>query len=115
MPFIYLSIIASILVVIGYIPEIYSIYRSKKADIENIYIWLIWSCASIFSISFCILNEEYYVMSTYIIIFIMNSTTLLLKLYYFYQNKQNNNKQNMILNKAENDNNIVVLNPLQQI
>jgi CDP-diglyceride synthetase len=109
MPFIYLSIIGSILVIIGYIPEIYYIIKHKKADIENIYIWLIWSCASIFSLSYCLLNNQFYVMATYIIIFIMNTSTLLIKLYYFYNNNNNNN------NIFEIDKETQVINPILNI
>ena len=93
MKYIYLSIISSILVIIGYIPEISFILKTKQATIDNLYIWFIWCCASIFSIIFCALNEEYNPMSTHIIIFSMNSSTFLLKLYY-YNSKGNGNNNN---------------------
>ena len=94
MQYIFLSIIASIFVIIGYIPEITSILKTKQSTMDNLYIWFIWSCGSIFSITFCILNEEYYNMSTHVIIFTMNSTTFLLKLYYYKKNNYSN--QNII-------------------
>lgn len=117
--YIYLSIIASTFVVVGYIPEFINIIKTKQSTIENLYIWFIWSVGSIFSITFCLLNEEYFAMSTHIIIFSMNSTTFLLKLYYynsssffkiiepnifFIQDKYNNNN---IENSDE------VINPIQ--
>ena len=58
MEYIILSIIASFFVIIGYIPEINNILKTKQATIDNLYIWFIWSCASIFSITFCLLNEN---------------------------------------------------------
>jgi hypothetical protein len=118
MQYIFLSIIASIFVIIGYIPEITSILKTKHATIDNLYIWFIWSCGSIFSITFFILNEEYYAMSTYIILFIMNSATFLLKLYYYkksnYLNQNvieynyNNETISPIQKKFINTNNIIV-------
>jgi hypothetical protein len=114
MDYIYLSIIASLFVIIGYIPEITNILKTKTATIENLYIWFIWSCGSIFSISFCALNEEYYAMSTHVIIFTMNSSTFLLKLYYYkkpllkYTLFNNFDKKPNI----NTDNNAVIFNPL---
>ena len=107
MQYIFLSIIASIFVIIGYIPEITSILKTKQATIDNLYIWFIWSCGSIFSITFCLLNEEYYAMSTHVIIFTMNSSTFLLKLYYY--KKPNYSKQNVIDNIGEE-----TISPIQE-
>jgi hypothetical protein len=36
----YLSITSSILVVLGYLPEIYSVIINKKSNITNIPIWI---------------------------------------------------------------------------
>ena len=82
MDYFFLSIIASIFVILGYLPEFYDIIKTKHATMENIAIWFIWSTGSLFSITYCALNEEYYVMSTHVVIFTMNFTTFILKLYY---------------------------------
>lgn len=104
--YIYLSIVASIFVVIGYIPEFINIVKTKQSTIENLYIWFIWSCGSIFSITFCALNEEYFAMSTHVIIFSMNSSTFLLKLYYY---------KPCLTNKYENNIKYIddIINPIQ--
>jgi hypothetical protein len=104
--YIYLSIIASIFVVVGYIPEFINILKTKQSTIENLYIWLIWSCGSIFSITFCAINEEYFAMSTHVIIFSMNSSTFLLKLYYYKRG---------IINKYDNNIKYIddIINPIQ--
>jgi hypothetical protein len=110
MRYISLSIIASILVIIGYIPEIKNIIKTKSATIDNLYIWLIWSTGSIFSITFCFLNEEYYAMSTHVIIFTMNSTTLLIKFYYY---KKSLNKNNSLFIQDTDIETNTIINPLQ--
>jgi uncharacterized protein with PQ loop repeat len=104
--YIYLSLIASIFVVVGYIPEFINIIKTKQSTIENLYIWFIWSCGSIFSITFCALNEEYFAMSTHVIIFSMNSSTFLLKLYYYKPDKINKYDNNI---KYIDD----IINPIQ--
>ena len=101
MQYIYLSIISSILVIIGYIPEISSIIKTKQATIDNLYIWC---CGSVFSIAFCALNEEYYPMSTHIIIFTMNSSTFLLKLYYYNKSNYNLKPTNDVLFITDTEN-----------
>jgi uncharacterized protein with PQ loop repeat len=103
----FLSIIASILVVLGYLPEFYDICKTKTATIENMYIWFIWSAANIFSIVYCILNQYYYIMITHIIVFSMNSTTFLLKYYYIYLYKPPIHIK--ISNEIENNINDVVI------
>ena len=113
MDYIYLSIIASILVIVGYIPEITSILKTKTANIDNIYIWFIWSCGSIFSITFCYLNQEYYAMSTHVIIFTMNSTTFLLKLYYYQKVSNLTNHQHSLFKEQDDALSNSTINPLQ--
>lgn len=82
MNYFFLSVIASIFVILGYLPEFYDIIKTKHATMENITIWFIWSTGSLFSITYCALNKEYYAMSTHVVIFTMNFTTFLLKFYY---------------------------------
>lgn len=79
-----LSIISSVLVMLGYLPEFYDICKNKKANLENMYIWLVWAAANIFSIAYCLINQYYYVMITYVLVFVMNFATFILKYYYVY-------------------------------
>lgn len=108
MQYIYLSIISSVLVIVGYIPEISSILKTKQATIDNLYIWFIWCCSSVFSIIFCALNAAYLPMSTHIIILSMNTSTFILKLYYYNKSTSITIKNDILfLNETEN--------PLQQV
>jgi len=92
MDYTFLSIMASVLVVIGYLPEFYSIIKNKSKDVGNIYIWIIWTTSSSLSVIYCILIEEYYVMVTNIIILLMNFLTFLLKYYYLHYYKEIENE-----------------------
>ena len=85
-----ISIFASILIILGYLPEFYALYKSKEAKIENAYIWIIWTIGSILALLYGILNEQYYLIATQITVFIMNSITLFSKVYYIYCYKSNN-------------------------
>ena len=84
MNYYFLSIIASIFVILGYIPEFYTIITCKKKDVGNIYIWLIWTTGNVFSIAYCVMISEYYIMATNIIILFMNFSVFMLKYYYLY-------------------------------
>lgn len=55
MNYFFLSIIASVFVILGYIPEFYTIITCKKKDVGNVYIWLIWTTGNTFSIAYCVL------------------------------------------------------------
>uniref|UniRef100_A0A6C0E2K5 PQ-loop repeat-containing protein n=1 Tax=viral metagenome TaxID=1070528 RepID=A0A6C0E2K5_9ZZZZ len=104
MDYFFLSIIASIFVILGYLPELYDIIKTKYATMENITIWFIWSAGSLFSITYCALNQEYYIMSTHVVIFTMNFTTFLLKFYYvkIYPKYTNTNILQDITSKHDN-------------
>ena len=84
MNYFFLSIISSIFVILGYIPEFYTIITYKKKDVGNVYIWLIWTTGNTFSITYCILIHEYYIMATNIIILLMNFSIFILKYYYLH-------------------------------
>ena len=79
-----ISIIASILIILGYLPEFYILYKLKKAKLENIYIWIIWTSGSFLALLYGILNKQYYLIASQITVFIMNIITLFSKLYYIY-------------------------------
>jgi uncharacterized protein with PQ loop repeat len=85
----YLSILSSILVAIGYLPEYYILIKNKKVKFENIYIWLIWTCGSMLSVIYGILNKQYFLMATQYTVVILNFSTLLLKLFYYYNSNNN--------------------------
>jgi len=79
-----LSIIGSVLIILGYLPEFYALYKVKEAKIENAYIWIIWTSGSLLALLYGILNEQYYLIATQITVFLMNTLTLLSKIYYIY-------------------------------
>lgn len=64
--------------------EFYSIITYKKKDVDSIYIWLIWTSGNTFSVAYCVLIHEYYIMATNIIILMMNFSVFMLKYYYLY-------------------------------
>ena len=79
-----ISIVASILIILGYLPEFYALYKLKEAKIENAYIWIIWTSGSLLALLYGILNKQYYLIATQITVFIMNIITLFSKIYYIY-------------------------------
>lgn len=76
-----ISIVASILIILGYLPEFYTLYKIKKVEMENAYIWIIWTIGSFLALLYGILNEQYYLIATQITVFLMNIITLLCKIY----------------------------------
>jgi uncharacterized protein with PQ loop repeat len=79
-----ISIIASVLIILGYLPEFYELYKTKEAKIGNAYIWIIWTTGSLLALLYGTLNEQYYLIATQITVFLMNILTLLSKIYYIY-------------------------------
>jgi uncharacterized protein with PQ loop repeat len=79
-----ISIVASILIILGYLPEFYTLYKIKKVEMENAYIWIIWTIGSFLALLYGILNEQYYLIATQITVFLMNIITLLCKVYCMY-------------------------------
>lgn len=79
-----ISIVASILIILGYLPEFYTMYKIKKVEMENAYIWIIWTIGSFLALLYGILNEQYYLIATQITVFLMNIITLLCKIYCMY-------------------------------
>lgn len=92
MDYTFLSIMASVLVVIGYLPEFYTIIVYKNKEVGNMYIWIIWTTSSSLSVIYCALIKEYYVMVTNVIILLMNFLTFLLKYYYLHCYKEIQNE-----------------------
>ena len=93
----YISIIASSLAIIGYVPEIYfsihSYYNpSNKFNnqiVQNVS-WTIWAISSILSISYSVLNKEYFFLANYSITLSLNLTTLFVKSVYNHHSSSNN-------------------------
>lgn len=82
----YLSIASSILVVIGYIPELYnlsySIYLDKPYnESSNKIIWLIWIGASSLGCAYGICVKDNYLITNYGINTLLNSSIFLLRNY----------------------------------
>lgn len=82
MPYQYLSIISSIFVVLGYLPEIYIVIINKKSNITNIPIWIIWLLSSGLGIIYCGLNQNY------LINFFLCLVTFILNMFFLYYNKK---------------------------
>lgn len=78
MKYIYLSIMASSFVVIGYFPEIYLTILQKNPSGYSFGIWLI---AGFFSISYNVLNEEYFGAVNYSINTFLTIIVLLVKIH----------------------------------
>lgn len=98
----YLSVTSSTLVIIGYIPEIYTIIKKKKSNVSNIPIWVIWLLSNGLGIIYCGLTDNYLIMINYSINFFFCGLTSLLNIYFFYNDKKikpltNNNESDKIL------------------
>ena len=85
----YLSIISSVLIILGYLPEYYIMIKTKEAKIESSIIWIIWTSGSLLTIIYGLLNDQYYLMTSQYTVFGMNLLTLILKIYYIYYNIDN--------------------------
>ena len=98
----YLSIVSSVLVVIGYVPElynlIYSIFMNKPYnEYSNKLIWMIWIFASSFGLSYGICIKDKYLIINYGINTLLNTSIFLLR-NYKNNNNNNNNYENSIIN-----------------
>jgi hypothetical protein len=78
MKYIYLSIIASSFVVVGYFPEIYLTILQKNPSGYSFGIWLI---AGFFSILYNVLNDEYFGAVNYSINTFLTVIVLLVKIH----------------------------------
>ena len=87
MKYIYLSIIASSFIVVGYFPEIYLTILQKNPSGYSFGLWLI---AGFFSITYNVLNEEYFSAINYSVNTFLTVIVLILKI---------NSKQKEILQK----------------
>lgn len=90
MKYVYLSIISSGFVIIGYLPEIYSTITQKKNFPTAQYSSTIWLLAGVFGIIYSSLNDETFITVNYSINTLLNVTILLLKQYYKCKNEIKN-------------------------
>jgi hypothetical protein len=82
MKYVYLSIISSGFVIIGYLPEIYiTFYQIKNVNSAR-YSSTIWLLAGIFGIIYSSLNDEDFITINYSINTLLNLSILILKFYY---------------------------------
>jgi hypothetical protein len=78
MGFEYLSIIANVLVVIGYFPEFYSLLFDVEIKITTS-IWLIWITSGGFSVAYAITNGDTYIIVNSSICLSMNTLMFIAK------------------------------------
>jgi hypothetical protein len=89
MKYVYLSIIASSFVVVGYFPEVYLTILQKNPSGYSFGLWLI---AGFFSIAYNVLNEEYFSAINYSV----NTFLTLIVLFVKIQSKRVENLQKII-------------------
>ena len=78
MKYVYLSIIASSFVVVGYFPEVYLTVLQKNPGGYSFGLWLI---AGLFSILYNVLNEEYFSAINYSVNTFLTVLVLCVKIY----------------------------------
>jgi len=100
MKYVYLSIISSGFVIIGYLPEIYLSYFQIKNIDSTKYSSALWLLGGIFGIIYSSLNNEPFITANYSINTVLNVTILLLKQYYKCKN-ENNKIMNFVSLKNE--------------
>lgn len=87
----FLSIISSILIVLGYLPEIYNLsssifYNKPYSEQSNNIIWFIWISASGLGCIYGIFIQDYYVSVNYGVNAGLNATIFALRSYKFKKN-----------------------------
>jgi hypothetical protein len=89
MNYVYLSIISSSLIIIGYLPEIYfTVFQIKNVDSTK-YSSILWLIGGILGTVYSGLNNaDTFIMINCSINTILNILTLVLKIYYYYKLKK---------------------------
>lgn len=82
----YLSIISSILSLVGYLPELYNLlycifFKKPYNEYSNKMIWFIWIAASSFGFGYAISIKNEYLIINYGINTLLNTTIFLLRNY----------------------------------
>lgn len=98
MKYIYLSIISSGFIMIGYLPEIYSSVLQKENFPSSRYSSTIWLLGGIFGIIYSSLNNDMFITANYSINTLLNLTILLVKQYYKCKNQSKNENEKNIQN-----------------
>ena len=91
MKYVYLSIISSGFVIIGYLPEIYITFNQIKNVNSSRYASSMWLLAGIFGIVYSSLNNEDFITINYSINTFLNLSILILKFYYDFTPLKNSN------------------------
>ena len=91
MKYVYLSIISSGFVIIGYLPEIYITFYQIKNVNSSKYASSMWLLAGIFGIIYSSLNNEDFITINYSINTFLNLSILSLKFYYDFTPLNNSN------------------------
>ena len=91
MKYVYLSIISSGFVIIGYLPEIYITFYQIKNVNSSRYASSMWLLAGIFGIVYSSLNNEDFITINYSINTFLNLSILILKFYYDFTPLNNSN------------------------
>lgn len=99
----YLSIVSSILVVIGYIPELYNLcnclcLNKSYNEYSNKLIWMIWIGASSFGLSYGICINDNYLIINYGVNTLLNSSIFILRMYAFRKPLLEQNIKEVIVN-----------------
>lgn len=93
MKYVYLSIISSGFVIIGYLPEIYSTITQNKNFPTAHYSSTLWLLAGIFGIIYSSMNREVFITANYSINTFLNILILSLKYYYYCKTLQIENSK----------------------
>ena len=106
-PYFYISLASSILVILGYAPEIYSLsyslfFKTSYNEYNSIIIWIIWITSSLLGVAYSYFIGDYFVMASYSITAVLNTTVGLLRYYNF--RPVSRKEQEQIIIPTENHN-----------
>lgn len=105
MKYVYLSIISSGLVIVGYLPEIYITFYQIKNINSARYSSSCWLLAGVFGIIYSSINNEPFITANYSINTFLNLSILILKFYYDLRELRNSS----IINRVNESNSVVSL------
>lgn len=90
---------SSVLSVLGYAPEIYSlsnsiIYKKPYNEYNSMIIWMIWITSSLLGVTYSYFIKDYYIMASYSTSAALNITVCTLRYYNFRPKKDYNQINN---------------------
>ena len=83
----YLMNAASVLYIACYLPELYANYKNRNANAYNVPEKIVMLTATIFALSYAILNQDTPLMLNYGPIFALDTVALVLRVYYMKTDK----------------------------